>query len=135
VKIPENNPDFLLCLSRGFVWRLVLGVGVCLLLFFEGNVLLITFAGVLLAVILRGITIRVAQLRFIGERWAYAAVLSTIVIIAAAVVYALGARVLTQAHEIARTIPTSVGNLRAELDQYSWGQDITRIVAHSFRGE
>jgi predicted PurR-regulated permease PerM len=77
----------------------------------------------------------VAQLPLISERWAYSAVLGTIFVVAAALVYGLGPRVLTQAHEIARAIPTSVGNVRAELDRYSWGKDITRVLAHSFAAE
>jgi predicted PurR-regulated permease PerM len=127
------NPEFLLCFSRGFLWRLLLFIGIFLLLAYVGDVVLIVFAGILLAIILRGITGYAARIPVISPQWAYTAVLTGIVIVVAALCWALGPRVVAQAHEIAKSIPVALLNIRAQLEHYSWGKDVVHLVTQNMQ--
>jgi predicted PurR-regulated permease PerM len=129
----EPSPDFLLSMSRGLVWRLLLVTGLLLLFFYAGEFVLVALTGIFVAIILRGAANYIQRFSFVKPHWSYAIVLCVIIVAAAGIGFALGPRVITQAHEIARTVPRSLGHVRAELDRYEWGRELTRLASQSMQ--
>jgi predicted PurR-regulated permease PerM len=124
----ETAPDFLLCFSRGFLWRLLGSVALILVVFYLGNIILVISAGVLLAVVLRAVVNWTRRTTRLSERWSYVLVLFTISALLAGLVFWLGPRFMTQAHQIVKVAPQSLETLQAELDRYPWGRDTVRAV-------
>jgi predicted PurR-regulated permease PerM len=127
----QPNPDFLLCLSRGFLLRLIAFAALVLVLLYAGRVLLIIFAALLLSIILRTITDQLHRILSINEHRAYVIVICALFLIAGSLTYILGPQVITQAHEIAKTIPESLAQIQSELDRYDWGRDLTGIFTRA----
>jgi predicted PurR-regulated permease PerM len=132
---PEPRPDFLLSMSRGLIWRLLLVVGVLLLFFYAGEFVLVAIAGIFLAIILRGAANYIARFPFVPRRWSYAILLCVIVVVIGGISFALGPRVITQTHEIARTVPRSLQNVETQLDRYEWGREITHLATRSINSQ
>ncbi len=128
---PPSNPEFLLCFSRGFIWRLLVLAGIILVAVFVGRILLVIFAGIMLAILLRAITVWLQGFAHLSARWSYVVVLLTILIATAGIGFLLGPEIVTQVHQIAKAIPRSFANLVSELNRYQWGRDFTRILSHS----
>jgi predicted PurR-regulated permease PerM len=133
VTLQQPNADFLLCVSRGFIWRALLVAGILLLLIYVGDVLLIAFTGILLAILLRGLARLVQRLSFVSARWSYPLAICTLLILAVGAGFALGPRIITQAHEIAKGVPQSLASVQAQLEQYQWGHDINRVLTRAMR--
>jgi len=98
-------------------------------------VLLIAFAGTLIAVVLRALAGRLQRWAPVTAKHSYAIVVWSIVIIVAALVYGLGPSVIDQAHDMFKAIPGSIDNLRSSLDQHQWGRDLTHLVETSMQSE
>jgi predicted PurR-regulated permease PerM len=67
----QPSAQLVLTISRGFLWRLLLLIAVVILVCFAGEVLVVAFAGILLAVVLRTFTGWVQHATHLGQRWAY----------------------------------------------------------------
>lgn len=126
-----KDPDFLVCFSRGFLSRLLLCATALLLLFYVGNVVLVGFAGVLLAVVLEAAVQALTQWTHLSQPRSYLLLLLLITILGSLIVYSLGPHVLSQGHEIAAEIPSSLGRLQGELVKFQWGRDVVRIATHA----
>lgn len=128
--------DFLLCISRPVLARLLLVAFGLLVLFYAGRVFLVAFAGVLLAIVLRALAGSLARhAPFIGPRRAYPVLLGLIVIFTMGLAYLLGPRILTEGHEIVKAIPQSIVNVRTAMDRYEWGRDITRVLSRGVQSQ
>ncbi len=127
----NQQPDFLFAVSKNFLWRVVLIALLTILIVFASDVLLTVFLGILLAVVFRAAVSWVARVTHLSPAWAYLGVLVTAAATFSALGYWLGPRVLTQAHELSRTVPAAVGTLKDELNRYVWGQDLIRIMDSS----
>ena len=132
---PQSNTDFLLCFSRGFLWRFLLIAGVLLLLVYAGHAVLVAFGGVLFAILLRAFTDYVERLPFVSRRWSFPATLAIVLIVVAAACYGFGPRILQQAHDLAETVPKSITDIQNFLQRYDWGRELTRIASQSMHGE
>lgn len=128
-------PDFLFCIARGALARLLLIAAGLAIVFYARRVFLVAFAGVLLAIVLRALAGFLARHAFISAKRSYPALLGLIVIVALGLGYLLGPRILTEGHEIINAIPRSVANLETAINQYEWGRDITRIVGSSVQSQ
>jgi predicted PurR-regulated permease PerM len=118
-----------------FTYRVLITVGIVatvvllfLFFWFVVDVLLLVFAGVLLAVFLRSLSDWLAKHTPLSGGWALA-----VVVLALAGLIGLGAwllvpHVVTQAEQIVQHLPRSIEQLRQRLQQYEWGQQIlTRL--------
>lgn len=132
---PQPNTDFLLCFSRGFLWRLLVIAGVLLLLVYAGHAVLVAFGGVLFAILLRAFTDYVERLPFVSERWSFPATLFIILIVAAGAGYGFGPRVLQEGHDLAETVPKSITDVQNFLQDYDWGRELIRMASQSVHGE
>ncbi len=129
----QSNADFVLCLSRGFLLRAVGLVALLFTIFYAGKVILVIFAAVFLAIVIRAVADQLRRVIPVNARWSYVIVLCTLLALSGGLGYLVGPRVITQAHEIGKTIPQSLGNIRDELNRYDWGRDITGMFSQTAR--
>lgn len=129
------RPDFLIGISRAILLRIFLIALALALVFYASEVVLIAFAGILLAIILRGLSDELEKLPFISPRWSYASLLCILTVIIAVLGYMFGPRVVTEAREVVGLIPQSAAHLRQTLDQYEAGRDVTRLVDDSMQSK
>jgi len=112
---------------RGFLARVGIITSivlVLLLLWYAVDVLLLVFAGVLLAVFLRGLSDGVSRYARLSEGWSLAAVIITIMLTTSGLVWWLAPSVAAQADELRRTLPESINQAEAWLTQYGWGRQL-----------
>lgn len=131
---PLSKPDFHLSISRGFLWRACVLALIFVLIWYAGAVLLATFAGLLVAIILRMLTRLVARATKLSSGWSFAIVL---LLIAGLIVLAsilLAPRIITQGAEIMRVIPQAIVRLRDSLSKHDWGRYIDRTLSNAAGG-
>ncbi|MDQ2842001.1 MAG: AI-2E family transporter, partial [Acidobacteriota bacterium] len=128
----------MLFVSRGLLWQLVAIVAAFVLIWRAGEVLVVAFAGILLAVILRTLTGWIRRATHLPTRVSYLLVLFLLAGLSSSAVFLLGPRVVDQAGEIARIIPQSIGRAEAVLNAHNWGRFVTtaaeRTLAASTAG-
>ncbi len=105
----------------GIITALVL---ILLLMWYAVNVLLLIFAGILLAVFLRGLSDAVSRYTKLPEGWSLAAVILTILLAVGGLTWWLAPQVAEQAVELRRALPESIKQGEAWLAQYGWGRQI-----------
>src|SRR6185312_805379 len=132
---PQPHSDFLLCFSRGFLWRLLIIVGVFLLFLYAGHAVLVAFGGVLFAILLRAFTDYVEHLPFVSERWSFPLTLLIILIVAVGAGYGFGPSALQQVHDLADAVPKSIADIQNFLQRYDWGREIISVTSQSMHGE
>lgn len=109
-------------MSRSLISVLVLLAVLLVLFALAPGVLLVFFAGALLAVGLRALACPLAHRLGIGEGWGVAAV-ALLALLLAALVFWLAADALTaQADSFRQELPDLVDRVRQRLAQYSWGR-------------
>lgn len=117
--MPEQQLDMrkaLAWLGLAFLFVLTLG-----LLWFAGRILLLVFAGVLVAVVLRA-AIGVVQRRTgMPDKLAYAVVIVAIVALLVGFGWIVGPNLLVQAGEFRERIPGFIENVRGFLEDRPWG--------------
>jgi len=112
---------------RGFLARVGIITSivlVLLLLWYAVDVLLLVFAGILLAVFLHGLSDGVSRYTRLTEGWSLAAVIITIMLTTSGLVWWLAPSVAAQADELRRTLPESINQAEAWLTQYGWGRQL-----------
>ncbi|HEX3660603.1 MAG TPA: AI-2E family transporter [Acidobacteriaceae bacterium] len=105
---------------------------VFLFLWFQLNLVLLAFAGILVAVILRTVTEWIDRHTRLSGKVAYAGTLLLIGAVAAGLGYVLVPRAITQISELVRSLPSSIHNLEQPLEQSSWGRDLLDRVHRAF---
>jgi predicted PurR-regulated permease PerM len=113
------------------VWRLLALAAFVVLVWYAGEVLVVAFAGILLACVLRTFVGWVQRLTHLSARWSYFAVVLLIVGLAAAWVAFLGPRIVNQAAQIARVMPQSVHRAQDDLNKYEWGRYLTGAISRT----
>jgi predicted PurR-regulated permease PerM len=129
VKKREPSTHLTLRVSHSFLWRLLALAAIVVFVWYAGETLVIAFAGILLASVLRTFIGWTRRLTHLSDHWSYFAVLLLIVGLAAAWVAFLGPRIVNQGAEIGRVIPQSVHRLQQDLNQYEWGRYITDAIS------
>ncbi len=95
---------------------------IILLLWFGISVLLEIFAGVLLAVFLRGLANLLGKHSDLSPNAAYGIVLIVVAVFLCAFVLTLFREVASQVDKMMLAIPQALGELRVWLDRYEWGR-------------
>jgi len=101
---------------------LVVGLG------FVVDVLLLAFAGVLFAVLLRSIA-GLLQKAGLSEKWSIAAAIVLFVAAAAAAFFMLAPSIAEQTDQLRQSLPKSVERLKETLKQYRWGETVLDKIA------
>jgi predicted PurR-regulated permease PerM len=95
-------------------------------------VLVVTFAGILLAIVLHTFTEWIQRTLHLGQHWAYVVVLLLIVGLAAGSAFVFGPRIMNQASQIAKVIPQSLHQEESQINQYDWGRYLTQAAHQAF---
>jgi predicted PurR-regulated permease PerM len=117
----QKRREIALTLPWATLGRTVLCVLAALALWYVGDVLLVIFAGVLFAVILRAAAEWLERKTPIGPRASYALVMLTAAALIAGTGWGLGPRVVNQAGQIIQIIPQSVERIRQHIAGQAWG--------------
>jgi predicted PurR-regulated permease PerM len=88
------------------------------------DVLLLIFAGVLVAVFLTSLAVVLTTYLRIGERWAVAVVVLVLIATSVAAAYFAAPSIAEQFDVLTREIPRSLDRLRAQIEEYSWGRHL-----------
>ena len=116
---PERKP------GRGFLARIgvvLLIAALALLVWYAVEVLLLVFAGILLAVFLLGLTVGLSRRTGLGENWSLAVVGLTLLLVTCGAVWWLAPSVAAQADELRRSLPESLRQAESWLARYEWGR-------------
>ncbi len=100
------------------------GVATVVLLWLLGNVLLLVFAAILLAVALRGASDRLGSLTGWGPQWCLGAVAFTIFAVIVATGWFSGARLADQSSQLWEQLIRAGSQAKAWLEQYPWGRAV-----------
>jgi predicted PurR-regulated permease PerM len=131
LETPEENLNRTNLEQDAFVGRVLVVVGitalvVLLLLFIWQviDVLLSVFAGILLAVFLRGLSEWTSKLTSFSNGWSLAIVVLALVAIIGVSMWLLAPDVIDQVDQLSQSLPQSVQQLRQQIERYEWGRRI-----------
>lgn len=116
-QIRQRSPEQLLLYS---------GIAILAFLFvwFQLNLLLLAFAGVLVAVVLGSITGWIARHTRLSGMFAYAATLFLLGALLVGLGILLAPRAITQMSELAHSMPESIQSLEQPLQKSAWGREV-----------
>ncbi|HVQ77615.1 MAG TPA: AI-2E family transporter [Candidatus Binatia bacterium] len=107
----------------GVVWAvglliilLVVGVGYAI------DVLLLAFAGMLFAILLRGLSDFLSTHTGMGEKWSLAATVLLLVVLVTGGAWLLIPSIAEQTDELSQALPKSVELLEGQVKRYEWGR-------------
>jgi predicted PurR-regulated permease PerM len=122
-------------LDRSFARRVLIVVGVALLAVIfayllrrVGYVLLLGFAGMLLAVGLDGLIKLVQRYTPLTRGWSLLFVVVTLIALMGAIGTLLGPYMVDQMTQLAQRLPEAVDNVRNKLQTYEWGRMLLRSI-------
>jgi predicted PurR-regulated permease PerM len=121
--------------TREYVYRVVITLVIATafllvigMIWLAGHVLLVAFAGILFAVLLNGVSNRLAGWLPVSRAIALALALLLIVLLLGIAGYVVVPRVATQIQPLIDMLPNSLQRLRDYLGQYAWMKDILESV-------
>lgn len=117
--------------SHSFLWRLLAFAAIIVFIWYAGEVLVVAFAGILLASVLRTFVGWIERATHLNARWSYLLMMLVIFGLAAALIVVLGPRILSQGAEIVKVIPQSVHKAQNDLNQYEWGRYLTGAIGRA----
>lgn len=100
----------------------VLIAAVAFVVWWVADVLLLAFAGILVAVFLHGLRDAVGKLTGLSEGWSLALVLGLLGIFLFLVGWLLGAEIVSQLDELIPRLHKAWGEIRNQIRQYEWGR-------------
>lgn len=118
----DQSPSHCVRGNARAVIAIVLSVAALALLWYLFDVILLVFAAILLAVLIRAPSNWLAARSRLSERWALALVLFTVLLVLAAAVWLLGASVKQQLQGLSEQIPVLLEQARSYLEQRGWWQ-------------
>lgn len=106
----------------------VLGTGgVLLFLFFGANLILLLFAGILFAILLRSLSDLVARRTGLGKMSSIAVVIISLVTLLTLGGWLMAAPIARQFDELSVQVPEAMGKIRDYIARYEWG----RVILHT----
>ncbi len=135
---PETSDTGVRSLRSPFVRRVlvVVGIGTALvlglaLLWAVVDVFLLIFAGILVAILLRGLSQLVSDHTPLSERWSLALVVLTLVALWAAGAVLLGAQLVAQVEQLAEIAPRMMQDFQQRLEQSPAGRQLLERAAQN----
>jgi predicted PurR-regulated permease PerM len=124
-----TRPDFVLSLSRGFLLRLFAFVSFSAVLLFFGKILLVAFAAMLFAILLRSATSQLERVVPLNSSWAYGVVVCTLFAAITLLGYFAGPQIITQTRDVPVAIRQSLDEIQRALNRYDWGHDVIEFFS------
>lgn len=100
-------------------------------LWYAGQVLLLAFGGIIIAVFLSGVSTWVSRVGRMGYGWSLAIVIGAILALCCFACWLLFSRISGQIDQLGQQLPEAFQRLTNRLDQYRWGQFLTERVRHA----
>ncbi|MEN6496983.1 MAG: AI-2E family transporter [Thermoguttaceae bacterium] len=120
---------------RSFTYRMVLGTAIVLgmivlsvFIWYALNVLMLIFAGLLLAILLRSLADWLSLYTRLPGTWSLIVALLLLVLGIGGIGWLLAPRVASQVEELAVTIPQSLQQIQSNLEQQDWGRWLIRAL-------
>jgi predicted PurR-regulated permease PerM len=118
-----------------FASRVLLGAGLVLgllllllVLWYAVDALLLAFAGVLMAILLRAPADWLARRTRLSEGWALAVVLGVLLLLLVGLGVAVAPQVVQQMQQLQERLPEAVAEIQEWLEQYAWGRWLMQTV-------
>ena len=102
---------------------------VALTLWYAAHVFLLLFAGILLAVLFRGLADPLSRYARIPSGLALAAVLLVLFGILALILWTYGGQIVQGFYDLVRSLPEALQAARKQIEQYAWGRNLMQILA------
>jgi len=119
----EKSYDFTRALKLAIVTAIVF-----LFVWYAWRLLLLAFAGLLLAVILHTIVEWIEAQTHLGPKLSYVVAIGGLCALIALAAWLIVPRAISQAAEIADLIPQSLAQMKTSLNQHEWGRYVVRLV-------
>lgn len=103
-------------------------------IWFEWRLLLLVFAGLLVAIFLHGIATWIERKTFLNSVSSYVATVVAVVGVAVGLVVLLAPRVINQLSVAATTIPADIATAQAYLQKARWGGDVLSVLQRAWHG-
>jgi len=135
-----NLPAGMVVAKTNWPRRLIFWAAVAAILFlcfwYEFQIILLAFAGALLAILLHTCADWVQRHtpRAIGPKLSYTATVLGILLIACVVGYLVAPQVAAEAEEVTKIAPRSVAQITNQLDKTDWGQYVVRAAQRLLNG-
>lgn len=122
--------------QKEFAHRVLIGIGIAigiivalLTLWYAAHVLLLLFAGVLLAIALRAPADALARHTPLTPGWSLALIVLALFLVAALTAWLYGPQIVQGMYELLQNIPKALDGIRAYLRQYPWGQTALSLLS------
>lgn len=102
---------------------------VALTLWYAAHVFLLLFAGILLAVLFRGLADPLARHARFPSGLALAVVVLALFGILALILWTYGEQIVQGFYDLVRSLPDSLAAVRKQLEQYPWGRSLMQALA------
>lgn len=102
--------------------RVAVVVGLALLFWELASLLLMAFAGVLVAIFFRSLGSWLSQRTGLSSRWSIAIVLVLLGVLSAASIFLSGDPVAKQMSELGEQVPRSLEKIKTDLQKFEWGK-------------
>lgn len=120
---------------RSFTYRMVLGTAIVLgmivlsgFIWYALNVLMLIFAGLLLAILLRSLADWLSLYTRLPSTWSLLVVVLLLAVGIGGIGWLLAPRVAAQVEELSVTIPQSIQQIQSNLEQQDWGRWLIRVL-------
>lgn len=126
---PQPHPDV------DYVRRVIiavlialLGLALALFLWYAVRVLLIGFAGILLAVLLRSIADGISRLTHLSPAWSLGITVLLLISVFVGLGFLMAPQVIEQSNALAERLPKAIEELKGRLAQQGWGKQILKLL-------
>jgi predicted PurR-regulated permease PerM len=119
--------------KRAIIWAAATAA-LFLFVWYAHQLILLAFTGLLLAILLRTVSDWLGKHLALGPKLAFALTIGGLLALIVLTAWRLAPRAISQAGEVAQTIPQSLGRMAASLNQSEWGRFLVRIVNHVAAG-
>ncbi|MEE4378057.1 MAG: AI-2E family transporter [Candidatus Competibacteraceae bacterium] len=124
-KLPISVSHFGYTAKAALTVRLALvAILILLFLWYSFSVLLLVFCAIVLAVLLRAVSMELHRFTRISEGLALGIVATGVVLVLAALIALATPTLVDQAQVLAKTIPQAFSTLKQQLSQFGWGQEL-----------
>jgi predicted PurR-regulated permease PerM len=110
------------------VWITLASLALALLLWYGVRVLLVGFAGVLLAVLLRSIAMGISRLTGVSPGWSLGLTVLLLVGLFVGLGFLLAPSVVEQSSQLAERLPAAVDRVKQNLNAKPWGQQLLKLT-------
>jgi predicted PurR-regulated permease PerM len=116
--------------QRRSLWLISIGLAIVFVCF-AWRLLILAFAGFLLAILLRTLADWIEAHTLLGPNLSYAVTICGLMLLFGLMAWLFIPRIISQGSTLAHILPASIHQAKQSLERYSWGVYIVRLVSRS----